>query len=350
VTIVVLGIVLGAVQLAAGIVIGRYLPVGRDRHRSSDRPEPSDLEPFARRLYGLVTGATSETLAPDEAPRQISALADLEGPRPRESSLSDAANPLADAVFRLVAKVIRLNRGLQTRLFEAEEKLRRQSEQIRCHAEEARTDALTGLLNRRAFDDELGRRVSQWRRKRTPCCLMMVDIDYFKVLNDRHGHPGGDRVLQALARILLDAVREMDFVARFGGEEFAVVLPDTALDDAEIVAERLRLTVESTPIQVEDDKILVTVSSGLAVTVEADDAASLIARADAGLYASKHAGRNCTHSQRPSGCERIQVDVEPASRWSLAAAKAAPEPVLDPELEAACTELRERLAEFTGRG
>ena len=352
-TIVVLGIVLGALQLAAGIVIGRYLPIQRGRHPSSDRPQTSDLEPFARRLHQLVTGATSDADAPDaDAPdaaeRQILAPTGLEDARPPESSQTDAVKPLADAVFRLVARVIRLNRRLQARLSKAEVKLRRQSEQIRWHAEEARTDALTGLLNRRAFDDELGRRISEWQRKGTSCCLMMVDMDHFKVLNDRHGHPGGDRVLQTVAGVLLDSVREMDVVARFGGEEFAVVLPNTALEDAEVVTERVRRTVESTLIHFEGCEIRVTISSGLAATVEGDGVASLVSRADAALYASKHAGRNCVHSQRPSGCERIQLDVEPAPRVSLSVDGAPPEPILDPELEAACTELRERLAEFNG--
>src|SRR6185295_20304286 len=95
------------------------------------------------------------------------------------------------------------------------------------HAADARTDALTRLANRRAFDDELERRFNEWKRLRVPYTLLMADVDHFKKFNDTHGHQAGDEVLKGVAKTLKDTMREMDFVARYGGEEFAAVLPVT---------------------------------------------------------------------------------------------------------------------------
>ena len=135
-------------------------------------------------------------------------------------------------IVDMVAKLIQANQHMQEKLASTEDKLRDQAQQIQVHAAEARTDALTLLANRRAFDDELARRIAEFRRHRRTFSLIMADVDRFKKFNDAHGHQTGDEVLRGVARLLRRKMREMDLVARYGGEEFAIILPGTNLDDA----------------------------------------------------------------------------------------------------------------------
>jgi diguanylate cyclase (GGDEF)-like protein len=159
----------------------------------------------------------------------------------------------------------------------------------------AMVDALTGLYNRRWLEEALPRFVSRFTRSGQPLALLMVDVDYFKRINDTHGHPAGDCVLVAVAHTLRSAVRPTDLVARYGGEEFAIILPDTGPRAAQGVAERLRSAIKLTPIRDPAGKLLpnVTISSGGAILKPEDpNASSLLARADECLYASKQNGRD----------------------------------------------------------
>ena len=142
-------------------------------------------------------------------------------------------------------QMLAANTELQQRLEQAEKQLAAQAAEIKAHESEARTDSLTGLSNRRAFDDELKRRLSEWQRKGTPCTLVLLDIDFFKKFNDTHGHQVGDEVLRQVAKVLAAQSREMDVPCRYGGEEFAVILPATDALKACIVAERIRAAVEA---------------------------------------------------------------------------------------------------------
>ncbi len=155
------------------------------------------------------------------------------------------------------------------------------------------TDGLTGIYNRRFFDQMLPREVNRSRRLGAQVSLLMLDIDHFKRFNDRLGHPAGDEALRALVRTLGQRLRAMDFVARYGGEEFAVVLPGADRGSALATAERLRSAVESATFGLPASNDRLTVSVGVAVYPEdADDASSLLAAADSALYTAKRAGRN----------------------------------------------------------
>ena len=161
----------------------------------------------------------------------------------------------------------------------------------------ARTDPLTGVFNRRQFFESGLQEFSRARRYGNTMSLLMLDIDHFKAVNDTWGHPSGDRVLQALAEIMNSLVREQDCVGRLGGEEFAVILPETDLSGAIASAERLRAAVVQSAIAcaTDDGKVArVTVSIGIAVST-ADDVSfeAVLARADKRLYAAKESGRNC---------------------------------------------------------
>ena len=145
----------------------------------------------------------------------------------------------------------------------------------------ARTDPLTGVPNRRVWEEELPRELERARRMGTGLCLAMIDLDNFKSYNDRFGHQAGDRVLKEAASAWRAEVRSADLLARYGGEEFMLLLPACALDDAVRIVERLRAV---TP--------LVTCSVGLACWDFQEAAADLVARADQALYAAKASGRN----------------------------------------------------------
>ena len=161
----------------------------------------------------------------------------------------------------------------------------------------ATLDALTNLNNRRQFETRLGQEISITKRQGKPLCAMMIDIDFFKSVNDTHGHAAGDEVLRTVAGIIKQALRESDIPARYGGEEFAVLLPFTHLDEAKVVGERLRQAVESAPITInqnmEDEKqINVTISMGIAEFNTVESGEMLFERADKALYEAKSNGRN----------------------------------------------------------
>ncbi|MEC5150060.1 diguanylate cyclase [Cryobacterium sp. GrIS_2_6] len=155
----------------------------------------------------------------------------------------------------------------------------------------SRTDALTGLHNRRHLEEELARLQSDAVRHDDPLCVLLLDIDHFKRVNDGHGHPAGDAVLSGFAERLRGELREEDVAGRWGGEEFLVVLPRTDLDGALIVANRIRMAVEIRPFLVAGVEIPVTVSGGCALG-PVGNVDGLIRLADEGLYAAKEDGRN----------------------------------------------------------
>lgn len=157
----------------------------------------------------------------------------------------------------------------------------------------ARVDALTGLQNRRSLDEALRQEFLRSQRYQAPVALAMVDVDFFKKVNDTYGHAIGDRALQTVAEALRVTSRVQDVVARFGGEEFAIVMPHTDLQGAAFAAERHRAAVARAPA-VEDGPEHLTVSVGVAHYPRADvpDVGAWLARADAALYRAKQAGRN----------------------------------------------------------
>jgi diguanylate cyclase (GGDEF)-like protein len=157
-------------------------------------------------------------------------------------------------------------------------------------------DGLTQVFNRRYFLEQLDREVSRAKRYRRELSLILFDIDHFKQINDSFGHLAGDYVLKQLATVVKGKIRREDILSRYGGEEFAIVLPEIDAPNALALAEKIRKIVEKAPFKFEDTKISVTVSVGVATTNEADDAASLIKRTDEKLYEAKGAGRNCSRA------------------------------------------------------
>jgi diguanylate cyclase (GGDEF)-like protein len=163
-------------------------------------------------------------------------------------------------------------------------------------------DPLTGLANRRQFELALAREVDRVARTGEPAMVLMIDIDHFKKVNDTHGHAAGDLVLRAVALVLQDCIRPMDTVARFGGEEFAMVLPNCAPGFGQAVAERVRLQVQGRAVPVAPGKeVNVTVSIGGALAPQwvRSSAPLWLERADQKLYQAKAGGRNLACVEEP---------------------------------------------------
>jgi two-component system, cell cycle response regulator len=161
-------------------------------------------------------------------------------------------------------------------------------------------DELTGVANRRYAVRQLHALLSRARRHDQELSVVLLDADRFKALNDRHGHGAGDEVLRGLAARLRSRVREEDIVARFGGEEFLIVLPDTGPDGAATAAEDLRAAVAAQPFPIGRLALALTVSVGWA-TWRGESLERLVARADRGLYAAKEAGRDCVRPGDSAG-------------------------------------------------
>lgn len=159
-------------------------------------------------------------------------------------------------------------------------------------AQLATIDSLTGLVNRRAFFEQTERARLVALRQRQTVAMLMLDIDYFKRLNDRYGHAAGDEALRAFARVAQATLREQDILGRLGGEEFALVLPATDLVGAMQAAERLRAAVETAPLAIEGQTVVLTVSIGVVMVDAAEHINTALARADHALYTAKSAGRN----------------------------------------------------------
>jgi diguanylate cyclase (GGDEF)-like protein len=171
-------------------------------------------------------------------------------------------------------------------------------------ASQAAIDSLTGLANRRTLDEELA---LEWRRADRvgdSLAFVLLDLDDFKAVNDSHGHPAGDAVLRAVGEILGAGVRHADLAGRYGGEEFALILPETDLPGALKLAERIRARLETTAVELPSGESLhATASFGVAVNAELTAAEQLVATADEALYAAKAAGKNCVFPRNQAGGE-----------------------------------------------
>lgn len=213
----------------------------------------------------------------------------------------DNANSLEDlgqVVSALVAdtrKMVEKNQALELQLVSSSKQVTELRENLDNVRKEAMTDGLTGLSNRKAFDRQIRDCIEAAGEQNTPLVLMMLDIDYFKKFNDTYGHQVGDQVLRLVARTLTDNVKGRDIAARFGGEEFAIILPETGLESGLKVADILRKLVENKEvINKSSHETLgrITLSVGVAQYQTGESISDFIERADAALYQAKRNGRN----------------------------------------------------------
>lgn len=183
--------------------------------------------------------------------------------------------------------ILRPTMRLANEISHAYDEIRRQTTML-LSLTEVRTDPLTGLRNRRALDEALETMFAMKTRYGQPFSVAIFDIDYFKKINDVHGHVQGDQVLRTVASLLDNAARSTDLVARYGGEEFVLIMPQTELEGACLLAERLRHEIEHEKLAGLD----VTLSGGVATAKDGEDSLTIIARVDKALYYAKQSGRN----------------------------------------------------------
>ena len=281
VVMIAVGLLAGAGLLALGGTAGYFL----GRRRNVAEPK-GDSKERARDVIDALSHWT------DDFSREVAEYRQVIDKLAQEFQGSGERKPI-----ELIAEIAAANERLQSRLNAAEENLEAQARDLAGYYAEARTDALTMLPNRRAFDDALAGHLAELGQDGPPVCVMLIDVDYFKRLNDRYGHLAGDCVLAEVARTLQATVRGSDVVARYGGEEFVVVLPCTDLQQGSQAAERARFAVEHAVCRYETERLAITVSCGVAQAMTGESADSLVKRADEALYTAKKEGRNraCRH-------------------------------------------------------
>lgn len=191
----------------------------------------------------------------------------------------------------LIRQIEALNEKLKATEDEAtsyRNKLNRQQQRLQ-------VDTLTQLHNRSALDERLALEYKRWLRYQSPLCLAIVDVDHFKLINDQFGHLAGDKALKVIARALSTALRDTDFVARFGGEEFVVLLPGINENNISLPLEKLRNVVKNIPFRFKDEKLSISISIGASLFQQGDRITDVFERADRALYAAKNSGRDCIH-------------------------------------------------------
>ncbi len=230
------------------------------------------------------------------------------------SSLGEARAALVDAkdgatVEQIVQNLIdathdteRTNRDLELQLADSRKQIADLQESLEAIRYESLVDDLTTLANRKHFDQSLERLLTEAEQAKVPFSLLMTDIDHFKKFNDTFGHQTGDQVLRLVALAVKQNVKGQDIACRYGGEEFAVLLPRTAIESSSVVAEHIREAVFSKELvkrSTGENLGRITISIGVAQWRPGDTTASIVERADACLYAAKHGGRNQVRSENP---------------------------------------------------
>ncbi|MTI15786.1 GGDEF domain-containing protein [Rhodobacteraceae bacterium RKSG542] len=210
-------------------------------------------------------------------------------------------NQLVMDLLRVTTRTADNNQELRTQLAESRNQIKTLQEGLEAIRYESHTDELTTLHNRRHFDQSIEREIKYARDSYSPLCLLITDIDHFKQFNDNYGHQTGDQVLRLVALATKQNVSSHDIACRYGGEEFAVILPRTKLSQAEDIAEKIRRSVISKELvkrSTGENLGRITISIGVAELHDEDSSQTLIARADTALYAAKGAGRNLVKTER----------------------------------------------------
>ena len=214
-----------------------------------------------------------------------------------ETSILSMEKKDLDNLFREeIASLMLKNRTLEIQSRETEKRLQKQTEIVADLRSKLRIDALTGLLNRRAFESDLKKELASIKRYKYPLSLIMCDIDHFKNINDNFGHRVGDKMLQKIATVLTNGIRETDSAYRYGGEEFMIILPHTEGTEACRIAERIRgrISVFRFLVKKPETSIRITISAGVTRAQPAETVEEIVNRVDAALYEAKNQGRNRT--------------------------------------------------------
>lgn len=288
------------------VLLGNKVDFNEDRcaelydqffHETSDASPISEtansLEHEMGKLLKTLDRAGSSTHEYGEA------LEKLDGEMQASEAVQDLQAVVSKAV-QLTRTMEEKNKRLETRLQASADEIRQLKEDLDQVRREAMTDALTGIANRKRFDDELRAAAMETMEEGDPLCLLLLDIDHFKKFNDNYGHQMGDQVLKLLATTLRDTTKGKDLPARYGGEEFAVILPQTGLENATRVAESIRWSVSNKKIvnrKTRKELGRMTVSIGVGLFEFGEPLVQFVDRTDQALYLAKECGRNQVKTQ-----------------------------------------------------
>ncbi len=335
-----LGLGFGTSLLVVGLLLGYWL--GRRSLTGSEVVDRKQFLKFLRNLSSWTSEFAGDVSKYQSQLTNISQQVHQDGP-----SRAD--------IQKLISQIMHANRQLQERLDSTELRLESQTSQIASYLTEARTDGLTGLANRRAFDKCLDELFTKWQSKGQTFSLGLIDIDHFKKINDTYGHPGGDVVLKRVAETLQAEMRDAVCVARYGGEEFAILTLSSAEETAQDL-DALRAAILKIEVLHEEKIIQISLSAGSSQISPDDKIGKLVRRSDEALYAAKLGGRNRVYLHDGTMC-RLITKVAPAGAMtstSVASASiAAPESKdalqqrLQDRLKRIVEEESRRLAEVT---
>ncbi|TWU06478.1 GGDEF domain-containing protein [Stieleria varia] len=301
--------VIGLICLALGLVVGWFL--GRRSTPAVPPGNERDLNRMLQLLGDLGTWTDEYSGNVSSYQQQLKHLA--AAVRKHNAAASSDQQVDGQQLMSLLEQFITGSERVQSRLDAVECELESRTRQIKDYLDQARTDGLTGLLNRRVFDEELEKRFERFRAGGASFSLALIDVDHFKSINDTHGHPMGDGVLRQLAQWMQQRLGAGVTVARYGGDEFAVIL-DESVSRATERLETLRRAIAESTFRWEDHSVKVTLSIGISQPIDDASSLSVLRRADEALYAAKAMGRNHTLVDEGSGAQlpdAVEISTDP---------------------------------------
>jgi diguanylate cyclase len=298
-----LALELGAVTLLLTVVllntvwgaVAATKPEGPAETGQTARLAPEAAAPRDEPILGEITKVLGLLRSHAEANDAFSGVLDRAKGELHESLKAGQVRTIISYLMVENDKMRSRTADLQVNLETSQRQIERLKSNLADAEEQGLSDPLTGLRNRRSFDIMLASQVASARNSTQPLCLIIADIDHFKSINDRYGHPTGDEVLKWFAKILSSNVKGRDTVARYGGEEFAIIMPQTTLENAATIASQIKAQLNAQFWQkpgAPNTMLRVTSSFGVAQMTNGEGTSGLIARADAKLYEAKAQGRN----------------------------------------------------------
>jgi diguanylate cyclase len=276
-------------SVAIGIVVGVLLVRGRGKSKEAETT-PSEQRVLLKMLADVLGAAD-----------HIASNVEHHNTRLQENVqevdrlvVSDEMKAIKCAILERMSALLTSNMRLQEDLICTRYRLEEQAQEVDSARQEARRDELTNVANRRAFNEKLHLLLDDWRQRNEPFVLILADLDQFKWVNDSHGHQAGDRVLKAAGEGLKQLARQGDFVGRYGGDEFAILLPKTDRKTGMKIARDLcqGIADNSFAVAVRGGEVAISLSMGVAVPAASDSDDSILQRADQALYRAKRCGRN----------------------------------------------------------